>query len=90
LAKRPNVTVQVVPFDAGAYGTMSGPVIILAFEDEDPDIVYLEYAAGGKTVEEADDVAAFSAMFNKVQSKALPPRRSAGLIQEVLEQLKGR
>jgi hypothetical protein len=90
MGKRNNVTIQVVPFGAGAYGTMSGPVIILGFEDEDPDIGYLEYAAGGTTVEEADDVAAFMAMFNDVQAIALPPKRSAGLIQEVLDQLKGR
>jgi hypothetical protein len=50
----------------------------------------LEYPAGGVTVEEADDVAAFTAMFNDVRAVALSPEKSAGLIREALDQLKGR
>lgn len=90
MGERDNVTIQVVSFGAGAYGPMSGPVTILDFQDEDPDIVYLEYPAGGTTVEKPDDVASFIAMFNDVRAVALPPDKSAGLVREALDQLKGR
>lgn len=42
MAKLRNVTVQVLPYDAGAYPT-TGPFTVLGFpEQEDPDVVYRE------------------------------------------------
>lgn len=85
---RKNVTIQVVPFGAGAYGPMSGPVIILSFQD-DPDLAYLEYAAGGETVENARDVQAFVETFEEVRRKvALSPKESAELIRAALDGLR--
>ncbi|MFD9894109.1 DUF5753 domain-containing protein [Amycolatopsis sp. NPDC059027] len=85
---RRNVTVQVVPFGVGAYGTMSGPMIVLSFED-DPDLAYLEYAAGGETVENAKDVQAFVETFEEVRRKvALSPKESAELIRAALDGLR--
>ncbi|MDQ3402215.1 MAG: DUF5753 domain-containing protein [Actinomycetota bacterium] len=88
----PNVTVQIVPFAAGAYGAMSGSAIILGFDDDDDlGSVYLEYAAGGATVENPEDVAAFITTFDHVsQNVAFQPDRSADLIREVLNRLEGR
>ncbi|HEX3785925.1 MAG TPA: helix-turn-helix transcriptional regulator [Pseudonocardiaceae bacterium] len=87
-----NVTIQVVPFAAGAYGTMSGPVSILSFaEDDGPDLAYLEHAAGGESVENRDDVAAFISTFERIsRNLALPPDQSADLIKGVLDRLEGR
>jgi hypothetical protein len=31
MAKRPNVTIQVIPYRAGSYGTMGSPLIIMSF-----------------------------------------------------------
>ncbi|WP_240542984.1 helix-turn-helix domain-containing protein [Solihabitans fulvus] len=89
---RENVTIQLVPFGAGAYGAMSGPVILLGFEDpEDQDLVYLEHAAGGESLEDEEDVAAFSDTFDQVsRDVALPPTHSAVLIGNVLSALEGR
>lgn len=91
VSKRDNVTVQIVPFEAGAYGAMSGSAIILGFDDdEDPGSVYLEYAAGGESVENPDDVAAFITTFEHVsQNVALQPDQSADLIREALNRLEG-
>jgi hypothetical protein len=86
-----NVTIQAVPFTAGAYSTMSGPVSILGFaEDDGPDLAYLEHAAGGESVENREDVAAFNSTFEHVsRNLALPPDQSADLIKGVLDQLEG-
>ncbi|WP_414639235.1 DUF397 domain-containing protein [Actinophytocola sp.] len=52
MGKRDNVTIQVVPFDVGAYGTMSGAIMIIGYPgDDDLPAVYLEHAAGGVWVE---------------------------------------
>lgn len=43
LAERPRVTIQVVPFTAGAYEAIQGPFVHLEFPDaSDPDVVFLE------------------------------------------------
>lgn len=67
-----NVTIQVRPFSAGAYGTMSGAVTILEFPDEDdPASVYLEYPAGGEWVEDPSSVAGFQAVFDGASRTSL-------------------
>lgn len=88
---QPNVTVQVIPFEAGAYGTMSGGgTVILGYDDEDPDAVYLEYAGGGEWVENEDDVQKFIASFLDVANEvALTPDRSAQLIDHQATYLEG-
>jgi len=88
--RRRNVSIQVVPFGAGAYGTMSGPVIILSFADDaDPDLAYLEYAAGAETVENVRDVQAFVDTFENVSRHvALSAKESARLIRAALDGLR--
>src|SRR5205823_5343156 len=41
LGKQTNVTIQVVPFETGSYGTMSSGFIIVGYgeEDDDPPVV---------------------------------------------------
>jgi transcriptional regulator with XRE-family HTH domain len=59
LARRPTITIQVVPFDAGAYEALRGPFVLLEFpEVTDPDVVYLEYSRGPSTFTDDPAVAA--------------------------------
>lgn len=52
LSALPNITIRLVPFDAGVYrGTEVGPFVILDFEDHvkrnlEPPVVYVETGAG--------------------------------------------
>lgn len=80
MGERDNITVQIVPFDAGSYGTMSGPIMIIDYAEDDPSAVYLEHAAGGVWVENGDDVGRFEALFDEVAAAALTPAESADLI----------
>jgi hypothetical protein len=83
-----NVTIQVVPFSAGAWGTMTGSAIILGYDDpDDQGVVYLDYAAGGESVDNAESVAAFTALFEDALRSALTPAASAKLIKAVLRKL---
>jgi hypothetical protein len=87
-----NVTVQVVPLSAGAWGTMTGSAIILGFDGSaDHGYVYLDYAAGGESVENEDDVVAFVDLFEHAATElALTPAQSAKLIKAALKKLEGR
>jgi hypothetical protein len=84
MAAMPNVTVQVIPRAAGAYGPLSGPMILLDYgADAGPDVAYLEYIAGGETVANVDDVVALSAVWDEISTIASSPNRSTDIIREI-------
>ncbi|MEU6844772.1 helix-turn-helix transcriptional regulator [Streptomyces sp. NPDC046716] len=86
IAKLKNVTVQVLPFDAGAYPT-TGSYTILGFpEQEDPDMVYREGLTDSVYLEEPKDVALYTKAFDHLRALALSPQRSALLITRLLEE----
>ncbi len=88
LSAQPNVTLQVAPFDVGAYGTMSGDATILEFPDvEDAPAAYVEYVGGGKWVENADDVARLATTFERVVRAALSPTDTVALFRMREEEL---
>ncbi|SFB46392.1 Helix-turn-helix domain-containing protein [Amycolatopsis marina] len=74
LAELPHVTIQVVPFSAGAHPGMEGPFLILGFpEQADPDVVYVDSTSGGSYLEMPDDVRRYSLMFDHLRAAALKP-----------------
>lgn len=84
------VTLQVMPFGAGVYGTMSGGLSVLTFADpQDPPMVYLEYSGGGALVEDSEDVSRYVATFEGVSVAALSPDESADLIKNQLSTVEG-
>ncbi|OXM60015.1 hypothetical protein CF165_44795 [Amycolatopsis vastitatis] len=102
LGEQDNITIQVVPFGAGAYGTMSGACTIVDYPDDEGSGVYLEYAAGGAWVEAKADVDCFTAMFDDVSGRlspvndeeeswpaALDPSESADLIRSKIRVFEG-
>ena len=46
IANRPNVTLQVIPFSAGAHPAMENMFTIIEFEDVAPPVVYVEGLMG--------------------------------------------
>src|SRR5262245_38849500 len=81
MADLAHVTVQVLPFRAGAHPAMDGSFIILGFpEPADPDVVYVESQAGSLYLERPPEVERYAAMFNHLMAKALDPDESQALI----------
>lgn len=81
MSRQPNITIQVVPFVAGAYGAMSGPLYLLSFPEEDErDAAYVESLIGMATVENDEDVAALSAVWDGAAAVALPTEESVRAI----------
>ncbi|HEY9326893.1 MAG TPA: DUF5753 domain-containing protein [Streptomyces sp.] len=78
-----NVTVQLLPFDAGAYPA-TGPFTILGFPDqEDPDVVYREGLTDSVYLEAAPDVSLYTKAFDHLRALALNPERSASLMRAI-------
>jgi len=87
LADQAGVTLQVLPFSAGAHGAAGGgSLAILRFPDAPSlGVVYLEALSGGVYLESQADVARYIRAFALLRSSALSPADS----QRLLERLTG-
>lgn len=82
MAKRPRVTVQVVPLAAGPHPGLEGPFMIMEFES-DPTLVYLENRVQSIFLEEPPHIQSYRLAWERILARALPARRSAELIAEL-------
>jgi hypothetical protein len=88
LASLPNVTLQVVPFSAGAHAGLEGPFLILGFpEQADPDVVYVEYSTSGVYLEQPEDVHRYSLIFDHLRAAALKPDDTVELIDRTADRM---
>jgi transcriptional regulator with XRE-family HTH domain len=84
LAARPGVTVQVLPFTAGAHPAMLGSFTLMQFPDPaDRDVVYLEAETGALYLEKPEDVRRYSLMIDYLRAQALGPAESRTLIAQL-------
>jgi transcriptional regulator with XRE-family HTH domain len=73
-AALPHVTVQVLPFAAGAHAGMEGPFLIMGFpEQADPDVVYVDNTTAGIYLEEPAEILRYTLMFDHLRASALAP-----------------
>jgi len=81
----PAVTLQVLPFSAGAHvGTGSGSLAILRFPDAPSlGVVYLEALSGRVFLESQSDVTRYVRAFALLRAAALSPGDSAGLLRRL-------
>ncbi len=69
---RANVTVQVLPFDAGAHPSMVSPFVAMTFPDPgDLGVVLVENATGALFLEEPDELRVYEELWGTLQASAL-------------------
>jgi transcriptional regulator with XRE-family HTH domain len=84
----PNVTLQVLPFSAGAHSALPGPFTILEFpERTDDDVVYLDSWGGPIYLEKERDVRMCAEAFDRLRAAALSTNDSVALANQVAGQL---
>jgi hypothetical protein len=84
VADRPSVTVQVLPFAAGADAGGSFPFVILGFADlAEPKVVYAELLTDAYYINTAEKVGRYLAQFDSYRARALDPVDSVDLIREL-------
>ena len=84
MAEEPGVTIQVLPFDQGAHGSLGGSLTVLVMPDG-TEIAYTEGAHYGQLTEEPDEVERFVLTYDQLRAMALPPLMSLAMIRSVLE-----
>jgi hypothetical protein len=86
VVEQPNVTLQVLPFDAGTCPT-TGSFTMLGFPDpEDPDIVYRDGITDAMYLEGEPHVRQYTRAFDELRAAALSPRRTVQLIRNVVKE----
>lgn len=88
MSERPNVTIQVLPLGAGAHVGASGSFTLIEFaEPTDPEIGYVDCAAGNVYAEKPAQVRRLKTNFHHLTSVALAPQKSLSLIRKVQKEL---
>lgn len=79
-----NVSIQVLPYQAGVHAAIDGSFVILTF-DGYPDLLYIEHLMGCVYLERSSETTRGSAIFDHLRSTALNTGDSTVLIRKKLE-----
>ena len=83
-AALPNVTIQVVPEEVGAYDGQVGNVVVASFDDPaEGHVAYIEHMLGSVHLEKKDDVSAAKLALKDFADRALDEEDSIALIERL-------
>jgi transcriptional regulator with XRE-family HTH domain len=81
----PNVTVRVVPYEAGALPNANNKFIILRFETlRLPDVVFVEGLTGDLYIERKEDTDTYNSAFQALEELAASSEETQGTIRAIL------
>jgi len=75
-AALPNVDLQLLPFSVGAHPAMQSTFTILHFDEDVPDVVYVEGLLGNHYLEAKADILRYRRVFDQLRATALSPKDS--------------
>jgi transcriptional regulator with XRE-family HTH domain len=91
LAERPNVELQVLPFDAQTFGAASIGFIILRFDhDATSDVIYVETFTDADYLDAPDAVQAYTALWSRLSAAAMGQVESRNLIIRLADEKRAR
>jgi transcriptional regulator with XRE-family HTH domain len=91
LAQRPDITIELIPFEGGSHFGMRGEFTILGFESGPAGVLFLENAQGPDlTVADSDQIASYLEAFDHLRQLALTEPESIAFIETATERMKDR
>jgi transcriptional regulator with XRE-family HTH domain len=86
--KLPNVTLQVLPFRAGAHPAMVSAFSILRFADRElPDVVYLEHLTNAVYLDKRAEVERYLDVMELLCVDSEPPAKTVDVLTKILNKL---
>ncbi|WP_299537856.1 helix-turn-helix transcriptional regulator [uncultured Streptomyces sp.] len=85
VAELPMVTLQILPFAAGAHHLMDGSLTLL-WQDDGSAVAYTEGNHCAELKEDVDDVTRARLSYDRLRDLALPPADSAAFVRGVLKE----
>jgi transcriptional regulator with XRE-family HTH domain len=79
VAELAHVTLQLIPYNAGAHAGMPGSFVVMDFAT-DPNVVYLDSMAGDLFLEEEAEVRRYAGLFEHLRAVALSPDATKQLL----------
>ncbi|MGH3938745.1 MAG: helix-turn-helix domain-containing protein [Pseudonocardiaceae bacterium] len=87
MAQRPNITLQIVPFDIGGHAATGGGFTILRFSWFDlPDVVYLEHLNSALYLDKARDTKDYLTIMDCLCIQAQSPLDSTRFLHRIIEE----
>ena len=87
LMDRPNISVQVLPLEAGDKASMSGSFVMFSFgREQSVSTVFVETLTSSQYLERDQELRGYTLVFDALRSAALSPAASAMRIRQRLEQ----
>jgi transcriptional regulator with XRE-family HTH domain len=88
IAKRPNITLQVLPFTTAAHVNPISGFRVLTFPDpRDPTIVYIEHLTGALFLERDEEIPRYTLVFDHLRAEALGKSSSIDLITRIADEM---
>ncbi|MFH8288753.1 helix-turn-helix domain-containing protein [Streptomyces sp. NPDC018059] len=87
LAESPQVTVQILPFSAGAHAAAVGSFVLLRGQSPELDVVYVDLLGGGLFMEKPPELARYKLAFDYLRAQALDLKSSSEAIRRSLREL---
>jgi Domain of unknown function (DUF5753) len=84
LSEKNNITIQILPFDAGVY-SIPGGFTIMQLPDPDPEVVVIEYRSGTLRMDHPEEVAMHALVFDRLKATAKGPEESLSYISHLAE-----
>ncbi len=85
IADHPAVTLQILPFHAGAHSAMGGPFTILRFAEPDlADVVYIEQLTGALYLDKPVEVDSYLEVMEQLCLQAEPAANTTKVLSQIL------
>lgn len=87
MSQRPNITIQVIPFQAGGHAGAGGPFSLLRFADPDlPAVVYLEQLTCAQYHDKPAIIDDYSTVMSRLSRQAMNPADSLKILRSLLRE----
>lgn len=84
---RRNVTIQVLPFNAGGHPLLGDRIAVFSFPDNvDPQVVHLGDSANSRFLDKPADTRPYLGAFERVCAAALGPKESSAFISAIADE----
>ncbi len=88
LARRADITIELIPFDKGSHFGMMGEFTVLGFENGPAGVLFLENARGGDlTVADSEQIASYLEAFEHLRKLALTEDESMAFIKKAMDEM---
>ncbi|MFJ7246141.1 helix-turn-helix domain-containing protein [Kitasatospora sp. NPDC098652] len=84
--EHPHITIQVLPFSAGAHAAMGASFSILSFNDIPGSVAYSEATTSSIYSERPHEIARHEDAFHRLMASSVQPERSIAWLREVAEE----